>query len=361
MVFAAVAVLFLSAVLNNVPAASAAPLASAPGALPRPFLDWIARSSATLDNWYDPGTGLFRTTGWWNSAHALEAELTASHLLGDDRGARRAATTYAAHQASRFLNNYYDDEGWWGLTWVVAYDDTGDARYLRTAQGIFDDLTGGWDEKTCGGGIWWSKERKYKNAIANELFTALGAELAVHTTGADSARYRDWSLRGWRWVLDSGMLDSRRLFNDGLDDMCHNNGQTAWTYNQGVVLTAAVELFRVTGDQEYLRTARRLANAAIAALSGPDGILREPCETEGCGADGPQFKGIFIQSLARLEAVSPDLGRSAFIERNAVSIWTHDRGPGDQLGLRWSGPFDSGDAARQSSALACLNAAAQLA
>jgi len=353
-VLAAVAALFCSAVLH------CGTTASAQGPSPRPFLDWIAAGSATLDNWYDSDNGLFRTTGWWNSAHALEAELTASHLLGDDRGARRAATTYAADHASGFLNNYYDDEGWWGLTWLAAYDDTGDVRYLRTAQGLFDDLTGGWDQ-TCGGGIWWSKQRGYKNAIANELFTALGSELALHTSGADSARYRDWALRSWHWVLYSGMLGGARLFNDGLDATCRNNGKTAWTYNQGVVLTAAVDLFRLTGDQEYLRTARRLANAAISALSGPDGILREPCETAGCGADGPQFKGIFIQSLARLEAVSPDLGRTAFIEHNAVSIWTRDRGPGDQLGLSWSGPFDTGDAARQSSALACLNAAAQLA
>ena len=63
----------------------------------------------------------------------------------------------------------------------------------------------------------------------------------------------------------------------------------------------------------------------------------------------------------RLEAVSPDLGRTAFIEHNALSIRTRDRGPGDRFGLHWAGPFDTGDAARQSSALACLNAAAQLA
>jgi hypothetical protein len=102
-VFAAVTALFGAAVLYCGPGTSVVSAQAFPPG-PRPFLDWIARGSTTLDNWYDPGTGLFRTTGWWNSALALEAELTASRLLGDDGGARRAVTTYAANQASGFLS-----------------------------------------------------------------------------------------------------------------------------------------------------------------------------------------------------------------------------------------------------------------
>jgi hypothetical protein len=92
----------------------------------------------------------------------------------------------------------------------------------------------------------------------------------------------------------------------------------------------------------------------------PDGILREPCEPTVCGGDGPQFKGVFMRNLGYLNAHEPRPQYADFIRRNATSIWVNDRDSANHLGLVWSGPFDSADAARQSSALDALNAAAAL-
>jgi predicted alpha-1,6-mannanase (GH76 family) len=341
--------------------------------LPRlPLSDWTQAGATTLDQWYDPATGLYRGTGWWNSAHALEAELATSQLHGDDRGARRAALTYARNEQHGFRDDdYYDDEGWWALTWISAFDATGDPRYLRTARSLFDDVAASWDQ-TCGGGVWWSRARDYKNAITNEVFIELAARLARHDTEIDhaaTARYRAWALRGWQWFLHSGMINSAHLVNDGLDASCHNNGRTTWTYNQGVILGAATDLHRLTGDRAPLRVAGAIADAAIVTLRGPDGILHEPCEgvpsatmvwgatIGGCGADGPQFKGIFIRYLTELTRTAPAPRYRDFVLRNAVAIWQRARGPHTDFGLIWSGPFDIADAARQSSALACLNSA----
>lgn len=46
-----------------------------------------------------------------------------------------------------------------------------------------------------------------------------------------------------------------------------------------------------------------------------------------------------------------------FIIQNANSIWSHSRNSANQFGLDWAGPFDSADAARQSSAMDAINAA----
>jgi hypothetical protein len=46
-----------------------------------------------------------------------------------------------------------------------------------------------------------------------------------------------------------------------------------------------------------------------------------------------------------------------FIITNADSIWEKDRTSNNQFGLRWAGPVDKTDAARQTSALDAFNAA----
>ncbi len=115
------------------------------------------------------------------------------------------------------------------------------------ARTIFSDMAGGWDS-TCGGGIWWNKDRGYKNAIANELFLSVAAHLA-NRDSSKQAYYLRWAHREWKWFAHSGMINTNGLINDGLGTSdgrtsagtCGNNGQTTWSYNQGVVLGGLVE------------------------------------------------------------------------------------------------------------------------
>src|SRR6185437_15617563 len=120
----------------------------------------------------------------------------------------------AQNTSPGFLNKYYDDEGWWALAWVDAWDLTGDNAYLAMAESIFKDMAAAWDD-TCGGGIWWNRDRKYKNAIANELFLSVAAHLANRDLH-NRARYLKWANREWSWFAHSGMINSRNLVNDGL-------------------------------------------------------------------------------------------------------------------------------------------------
>jgi predicted alpha-1,6-mannanase (GH76 family) len=62
-----------------------------------------------------------------------------------------------------FTNKFCDDNGWWGLAWVAAYDLTRDRCYLSAAERIFARCEKGWDG-TCRGGVWWGTDRTYKNA-----------------------------------------------------------------------------------------------------------------------------------------------------------------------------------------------------
>jgi predicted alpha-1,6-mannanase (GH76 family) len=287
---------------------------------------------------------------------------------GDQRYLGVLQRTFVAARRWRrdFIVRYYDDNGWWGLAWVAAYDLTGDSRYLAAARTIFANLVTGWDE-ACGGGVWWNTDRKYKNAISNELFLALAARLHQRC-GSDRDSYLDWAMREWDWFRASGMIGTTGLINDGLTAGCENNGGVTWTYNQGVILGGLSSLYEITQQSAYLRQGEAIADAALSLLTSPasadvPGILAEPGEQATAPTDGdrPQFKGVFVRNLYDFYQHSPQPAYREFILANARSIWDNDRNLENQFGLHWAGPFDRADASRQSSAMDALNAAVPLA
>ena len=334
--------------------------------------------SALMDNWYEPGYGAWKNLGWWNTANALEAVIDYSFLEPLDNIDVIIADVYnnrKKDQQGNFINYYYDDEGWWALTWVKAYDRTQSPIFLQAAELIFQDILTGWDEEVCTGGIWWSKAKEQKNAIENELFITLGAKLYLRT---HNDLYLTWAKNCWDWFVQTGMQGPNGLINDGVDlNTCRTNGYPTWTYNQGVILGGLVDLYKSTLDESYIVNAREIASSAMRLLVNDKGILTEPCESspQGCGKDGPQFKGIFMRYLSYLYNSEIQLSKAqnreftteesnflyttnTFFSRQALSIWNSDRDEQkNALGLHWSGPYLEADASTQSSALDALNAA----
>jgi predicted alpha-1,6-mannanase (GH76 family) len=324
---------------------------------------WAQRSSLaihSLQSWYDEQTGLYRTTGWWNSANAITTLADYSRVTGSREFDSVFRNTLSAAQKTSpgFINRFYDDEGWWALAWIDEYDVTHDQQYLKTAESIFEDMAGGWSD-TCSGGIWWSKDRKYKNAIANELFLSVAGALATRAKSAQERKqYLSWATREWQWFSHSGMINADHLINDGLDSKCANNHQQTWTYNQGVILGGLVNLYRANHDSSLLSEAHTIATTTLSSpvLIGKNGILHEPCEPD-CGGDGSQFKGIFVRNLLALNEAARQPQYEKFIDTNADSVWPQAQPPDYHLGLIWAAPFGVVNASTQSSALDVLVAA----
>ncbi|KAK2793169.1 hypothetical protein FQN52_001815 [Onygenales sp. PD_12] len=351
----------------------------------------------TLQNWYNPTTGLWDSTGWWNSGNCLT--ILADFAVFDEYAASVGNVVFSNTftQAQKvdvnlrkrilpdgmiqsyyskppttnkslrrrgfagFINDYYDDEGWWALGWIKVYDLTGDQKYLQMARDIFEDMAGGWVDDRCGGGIWWDKQHRSLNAIANELFLSVAASLATRAT--DNAKYYlDWAIKEWDWFKQTGMINEQNNINDGLDlQTCKNNGANVWSYNQGVILGGLVELTKAAApnDDAYINQAHAIAGAAVSLLSDENGILHDNCEPN-CGADGPQFKGIFMRNLQILHQASPKPEYQDFIQKNADSVWAN-RNEINQFGVNWAKPFEPPAlASTHSSALEALIAAAAI-
>jgi predicted alpha-1,6-mannanase (GH76 family) len=89
-------------------------------------------------------------------------------------------------------------------------------------------------------------------------------------------------------------------------------------------------------------------------MSTKEGVLKGHPKQED-GADGVQFKGIFMRHLAYLFKQTRNNTYRDYILKNAGAIENSGAKTGTTLiGSQWEGPFDKADAGRQSSAIDAL-------
>ncbi|MFI6074283.1 glycoside hydrolase family 76 protein [Actinoplanes sp. NPDC051343] len=341
----------------------------------RPGTDRAAAAADALMWAYQPDTAWWQSS-WWNSADALTNLMAwmkrsgrTDYLWVVDRSFTVNKAAFPAGQKSSdpiegdFISRAVDDAAWWGLAWVQAYDLTRDSRYLSEATVIANYVSGFWDTSTCGGGVWWDRERTYKNAVTIGLYVRLAAGL--HNRIAGDTTWLNRATTGWNWFTGSGLINSSGLVNDGLTAGCANNGGTVYTYNQGLAIGAGVEVYRATGSSAVLATTRRLADAATTGGTlTRNGILTESCDgaNSACDDNAKEFKGIFMRYLMELADVTGEAGYRAYARTQADSVWNADRDSLNRLGERWSGVTSTAypnvrDWRTQASALGALLAA----
>lgn len=298
-------------------------------------------AASLQQNYYQDG--LFPGAGYWQNAQGLWVILDEYQRTKGAQWKQDIAQMYQANARGtpgNFTAPYVDDEGWWAVDWIRAWDLTGNAAYLKSAKDVFAHMASDWGGD-CGGGVYWSHSNTYKNAIPNELFLQVATMLHEVTPGDQGpTSYLAWAQKEADWFLHSGMINGSGLVNDGLTANCRNNAGTTWTYNQGVILAGLSELSHITGNRTYLQAAERIADAATTRLVTSNGVLFEPgCEpTESCGGDGALFKGIFVRNLWWLYRYAPKPQYLALLQRSTNALWTKDRTQMDTFGLHWEGP-----------------------
>lgn len=333
-----------------------------------PFEGKMRESMQTSLSWRNDTTGIWETAGWWNSANVLTAAIRYGAVTGDQsvlpviEDVYQKARKYQVGTDSigtpryceNFINDYYDDEGWWALAWIEAYKLTNDKKYLDMSEVIFDDMTTGWSDQ-CGGGIFWKKNPlHYKNSIANNLFSLTAIRLY---TATQDPKYLDWFQKNVDWYMRSGMINTEiNQVEDGTNDACEPNRNAHYTYNQGVAIAVLTEMYLQTDDKSYLELAEKIAQATITQQLVTDkGILREMKPEIDDSNDGVQFKGIFIRHLAFLYDVTQNPIYKEFILKNAESIQANNYDPASKsFGCYWQGPFHKESSAANSCALECV-------
>jgi predicted alpha-1,6-mannanase (GH76 family) len=276
---------------------------------------------------------------WWTQSHNIDGLLRFDpELIGS------LDQTYfflSFRPILNYVNGIFDDEGWWALTWLHAYEASGRTKkkYLKRTLALYKHIHERAWVPTCGGSLVWKPENKYQNSVTNGIYAVLNLRL-FELTG-DPA-YRERALQIVHWIENSAIVrNPEGLIDDGLDARCNAIGDY-WTYNQGLY----IEVFTRLGN---LDRAWSLFQASRNYFINERGAFHERhCESEGgkkpCGVDGVTFKGIFMKSLyplARAFAAKSDPRFEelrSFADRQAELVI---RSPKNKCGwypLRWVTP-----------------------
>ncbi|KIY67050.1 glycoside hydrolase family 76 protein [Cylindrobasidium torrendii FP15055 ss-10] len=268
-------------------------------------------------------------------------------------------TVYRGNELYLEFGGSYDDVQWVVIDYLLAGD-------VDSAKKYYDIASSAVDSDYCGGGLFWSDDRDYKNSITNELYLATSGYMYEATQDEE---YLTNLKDTWEWFDASALKGDNGLYNDGLtkDGKCANNGETQWTYNQGVVLVGLGYLAKYADNQDAVSKAYAIMDAIIDNLT-VDGGLRESCESDTenqCNDDQQSFKGITIAYMQWFLSLASDDGTKYgdFIKSQADKIIANaDDGKGNYSNLWYAS--DNGGADRtgpsQGAALGALVAAGSL-
>lgn len=327
--------------------------------------------TATYNNYLSANGNYFKQDNagntnynYWPQAHTLDVFTDAFLRTKNDVYKQRMKSLLTGTRianGNKLQNDFYDDMEWLALASLRAYEATNDNDYLDAANILWTDIKTGVNANQGGGIAWRKSQLDYKNTPANAPAIIFACRLyRLKNNAADLALAKEL----YSWMKTTLVDPSTGIIWDGING--NRDGQISkneFTYNQGVYMGAALELYNVTKDGSYLQDAMRNASATIIdADISPGGLLR----SEGQG-DGGLFKGILVRYLTLL-IQSPDVteaNRTAyvkFMKYNAETLYTKGIGrPQMTVSPDWkSAPPANVDLTTQISGVTMIEAAALL-
>jgi hypothetical protein len=209
---------------------------------------------------------------------------------------------------------YYDDNAWVGIELARMYELTHVAGVLGGAEGIMAFEMAGWDaqpEIACPGGIPFSNSPE--DIERNTVTNAPTAELGLQLyrlTG--DAQYLQFAAMAYEWVRTC-LTEPNGLYADHIG--LHGKIEPEeWSYNQGAMIGAGVLLYQATGNSAYLYQARQTAKAALANYT-----------SERLGKENPFFASVYFRNMLYLDSVTHDPPGTELVQGYVNYAWEHLR------------------------------------
>jgi hypothetical protein len=236
-----------------------------------------------------------RAEGYWNPRLA--------------RGVGGFSTRYRERDVQR--TNWFDDNGWLGLAFFSAYEQTGEQSFLRDASRALTYIDRvGWDKSR--GGIWWSTAHTFK--AGESIVTA--SLLAVRLWEATG---RDDHLRRARRFID---WTNANLFDGRTGLYLNRQAGAPISYLQSPMLVAMARLCR--SRELYCERVAPLVEATLARYGGSL-------------THAPQYDAMYLRFLADAATDVDDPRLVEVVYRNALRAERTAAIGNGVFGHDWSG------------------------
>lgn len=155
-------------------------------------------------------------------------------------------------------DRYYDDNVWIGIDLLELYEHTPEDWTLQKAKIVWNFIMSGRDE-VLGDGVYWKEgDMSTKNTCSNAPVVVMGVKMYQVTQAEE---YLDTAKELYAWTKENLQDPSDLLYWDNIRTADGSIDEAKYHYNSGQMMQAAVLLYNVTGEQQYLTDARNLAEA----------------------------------------------------------------------------------------------------
>ena len=300
---------------------------------------------ALVDVFWSEERSIFNTTRpydpahnpcyWWQ-AHAIDALLD-GYLRTENKAvlelvSRELKGTMLANGGT-LSNNWYDDMEWMALALLRWYDITGEEKILQRVRLLWQDIRTAWNDH-CGGGMAWRKNQlDYKNTPANAPAAILALRLYQRFGETEDLA---WGRKILQWNRDHLMDPGTGYVYDGMNRLGDGQIDLTWdfTYNQGVMIGACVEMYRITQEEEWRSLAQHIARRARKVYSDAHGGVMPYEGPDDCGL----FRGILIRYLTELYGIAAPADRQMIHEMltsNAETLISQGMDKSGLIGGNW--------------------------
>ena len=279
---------------------------------------WGANFEGYPDRYYfNYGSNLsnMTTNHYWPQAHAMDVLVDAYMRTGDKQysdlfplwwdGAPRYNFASKMNPKDPWWNVFVDDMEWIVLAQIRMFECTGDTKYIAKARQMFDDWIwptwGPEDEAPWYGGITWKTDvAKSKNACSNGPAALIAARLynfydkAGFKDGKIRNAYLNEAIKIYTWEKNNLFDRKTGAVYDNMNKEGKIQKNWIFTYNIGTFLGAAHELYKITGDKQYLD------DATLAATYVTDHLTKDGVLSDATSGDGGLFHGIFFRYFVKL-------------------------------------------------------------
>ena len=220
-------------------------------------------------------------------------------------------------EQEKLFGKWNDDIAWWAISMATGAEVYGtkavmnnSISFLAVAIKTWNQMLepAQWDEGTCDGGIFWSRnrqsdkenERMYKSSITHTEFILLSGKLALLT---GNRTYVDWASKVLTWMRTSGLiLPNNHIIDGAYAPACTRKDIREFSYTSGTLVGGLAYLYEATKDSFWMTEADKFLTASLEQFTVDNILVETVCErtAKNCERDQKSFKVQLAKGLGYL-------------------------------------------------------------